>query len=65
MNWSILLDELVDWFWRVCELSIYKKNNSSEKEFLDYRWKNLGGTMPYTTNLVTLISKADKKKRIK
>ena len=41
------------------------KNNSSEKEFLDYRWKNLGGTLPYTTNLVTLISKADKKKRIK
>lgn len=39
------------------------KSNSAEKELLEYRWKNLGGTLPYTTNLVTLISKADRKKQ--
>ena len=25
MNWSILLDELVDWLWRVCELTKVSK----------------------------------------
>ncbi len=38
------------------------KNNSAETELLDYRWKDLGGTRPYVTNFISLISKAYKKK---
>ena len=36
------------------------KTNSAEKELLKYRWSNLGSTLPYTTSLVSLISKANK-----
>lgn len=38
------------------------KNNSAEKELLQYRWKSFRGTLPYTANLVKLISKAEKEK---
>ena len=38
------------------------KNNSLEKELLEYRWRDLGKTRPYVTDLVSLISKAIKKR---
>lgn len=37
------------------------KTNSAEKELLEYRWRNLGKTLPYVIDLVTLISKAHRK----
>lgn len=38
------------------------KTNSAEKELQEYCWNNLGGPLTYTTSLVSLISKANKKK---
>ncbi len=38
------------------------KTNSAEKELQGYCWNNLGGPLTYTTSLVSLISKANKKK---
>ena len=38
------------------------KTNGAEKELQGYCWNNLGGPLTYTTSLVSLISKANKKK---